>query len=184
MRQEAILIRKIKAGDQDALPELYNLYRPLINHVKQQYYVRYYDEQDWNQEALIVCHEAALKYQEGKGTFGSYYKVRLLNRVRSVLRYHMAYRRRASTQAISLETAITNGLKPVRRPAVLVSCVPLSESVEEAISNLSLLEIWTLLIILGVYRQEEVINYLKVSQLTIVRARSLLISKMRSSLLK
>lgn len=179
---EEMLIEQVKNDQQGALIQLYALYRPLINSIKQQYYIRYYDEQDWEQEALIVCYQSAIMYQKDKGKFGSYYKVRLLNHIRSILRYHMAYRRKASSQAISIEKAITQGLRPIYRPTVMTSEVPLTESLKEAVQRLSKLEIWTLLVILGVYQQEEVIKYLKVNQVTMIRARSRLIKKMRTSL--
>lgn len=179
---EEVLITQVKKGEQDALMKLYVLYRPLVNNIKRQYYLRYYDEQDWEQEALIVCYQSALMYQQDKGKFGSYYKVRLLNHIRSILRYHMAYRRKASSQAISIEKAITHGLRPIYQPTIMATEVPLCESLKEIVQKLSELEIWTLLIILGVCQQEEVIKYLKVSKVTMVRARSRLIKKMRTSL--
>ncbi len=178
------LVQKIKSGDELALYELCHLYRPLVNSIKQRYHVRYYDSQDWDQDALIVCYFSALSFDREKGRFGSYYKVRLVNHANSLIRYNLAYRRKALTEAVSFEKAHSDGLHFLHQEKTIVSEVPLSESLNALVKSLSYLEINTLLVALGIYRREEVLKRLNVSQLTLTRAHSRLLQKTRKALLE
>ncbi|MCT6891082.1 MAG: hypothetical protein M3Z87_15730, partial [Lactobacillus sp.] len=62
IKSEAELIRQIKNGDDEALLDLCFRYKPLINKVKGMYHVRYYDNQDWEQDAMIICHASAKSF--------------------------------------------------------------------------------------------------------------------------
>ncbi|BDR60837.1 sigma-70 family RNA polymerase sigma factor [Lactobacillus xylocopicola] len=183
-KREDKLILQTKAGDDDALKKLYYLYQPLINSVKQKYHVRDYDSQDWDQEALIICHQSAINYDCQRGRFSSYYKTRLTNHAKSLVRYNTAYRRRALLQSVSLETAQENGLGPLHRDQVSESQVPLTESLTEVVANLSNLEMNALLVTLGMASPEDVIELLAVDHKALGRARSRLLQKMRATLLK
>lgn len=180
---EQELIGQVQAGNDDALIKLCYFYRPLINSVKQKYFVRFYDSQDWDQDALIVCYQAAMSYEQDKGKFGSYFKIRLHNHAKSLLRYDMAYRRRAFAQATSLEAAAAKGIEPLHQETTQLAEIPISEKFTELCAQLSDLEIKTLLIVLGVWHQEEVLQKLQIEQITLVRARSRLMQKMRKTLL-
>ncbi|WEV50689.1 sigma factor [Lactobacillus sp. ESL0731] len=180
---EQKLIKQVQAGSDDALVELCYFYRPLINSIKQKYFVRCYDGQDWDQDALIVCYQAAMSYEQGKGKFGSYFKTRLHNHARSLLRHDMAYRRRALAQATSLEAAMEKGIEQLHQKTTQLAEIPVSEKFTELFAQLSDLEIKTLLIALGVWHQEEVLQKLQIEQVALVRARSRLMQKMRKTLL-
>lgn len=181
---ESGYIEQIKAGKTDALKNLCNLYRPLINSVKRKYYVRSYDSQDWDQDAMIICYAAVMNFDQAKGKFSSYYKTRLLNHAKSLVRYETAYRRKALSQSVSLESAVECGLRPLCNSCSITSEIPMSESLEELVSNLSQMENIALLIVLGVYQSDEVMKRLKISQLALARARARLFRKMRSVLSK
>ena len=53
--KERKLIKKVKAGDDEALEKLFVLYKPLVNSVVKKYYLGHYDRNDWEQEAMIIC---------------------------------------------------------------------------------------------------------------------------------
>lgn len=177
------LIRQVKKGEDDALKHLYQLYKPLICNIKRNFHVRYYDSQDWDQDALIICHASAMSFDQSKGKFGSYFKTRLTNHAKTLIRYDMAYRRQALTQSISLELAAENGLRPLYQVYSSMPEVPLSDSFAELIKNLSNLENMALLVVLGIYQREEAANLLKISEITLIRAHSRLLRKMRQTLL-
>ncbi|MBA1394611.1 sigma-70 family RNA polymerase sigma factor, partial [Lactobacillus sp. XV13L] len=147
------------------------------------YHVRYYDSQDWDQDALIVCYRAVQKFNDNKGRFGSYYKTLLTNHAKSLVRYDAAYRRRALTQAISLENAAAEGLSPLRQNFAQTAAVPLSENLKELVAHLSNLELSALLLALGTMKYEEIKRKYHFSRLMLVRARARVLQKMRRLLL-
>lgn len=183
IKSEAELIRQIKNGEDEALLDLCFRYKPLINKVKGMYHVRYYDNQDWEQDAMIICHASAKSFDLNKGKFGSYFKTRLINHARSLVRYDNAYRRQAIKQSVSLETAKKNNLLPLNKSFVSIPEIPLSENIAILTGKLSTLETNALLIGLGIVKQKDVIEKLKISKLTLSRARSRLAQKMRQTLL-
>ncbi|WEV70524.1 sigma-70 family RNA polymerase sigma factor [Lactobacillus sp. ESL0785] len=180
---EKELIEQIKLGNDEALRQLCCYYQPLINNLERQYFIRSYDRQDWQQDAMIICYETALNYDSARGKFGSYFKTRLTNHIKTLLRYEMAYRRRALAQSISLEAAVESGLSSLHQPLTQAIEIPLSEKFAELLTQLSDLEIKALLIILGKWSQEEALKKLKIEQITLIRARSRLMQKMRQALL-
>ena len=183
VKSEAELISQIKNGEDEALLDLCFRYKPLINKVKSMYHVRYYDNQDWEQDAMIICHASAKSFDLNKGKFGSYFKTRLINHARSLVRYDNAYRRQALKQSVSLETAKKNNLMPLNKSFVSIPEIPLSENIAILTGRLSTLEANALLVGLGVIKQKDVIEKLKISKLTLSRARSRLTQKMRQTLL-
>ncbi len=101
-RKEMNLILAVLNGDEDQLMVLFEKYRPLTESVKRKYFLKDYDENDWEQEALIVCLEAVRSYDAAKGEFGSYYKRKLLNHASSLVRSYYTDRRRAYTLSDSI----------------------------------------------------------------------------------
>lgn len=182
-REETELIMQIKSGQTDALRKLCFLYRPLIANIKKKYHFRSYDNQDWDQDAMIICYLAVKDFDQKKGNFASYYKVRLVNHANTLLRREMAYRRKAWAQAISFEAAATKGMNPIRRPETFLPEVPLSIKLAELVNKLSILEVTALLIILGLCQPEQIIKDWQILPMTLVRARSRLLQKARLILL-
>lgn len=118
------LVSLIKQKDGAALKELCQRYAPLIMTIKRHYYLRNFDDNDWDQEAMLVCYETAHLFDPKKNPrFSSFYKMRLTNHARSLLRYEYAQRRAPYAQAASYENALAAGLvqEASYQPAELTS---------------------------------------------------------------
>ena len=75
--RELELIEKIKLQDSEALKQLCNIYQPLIRSISNNYFLRIYDYQDWQQEAMIVCYSCAQSFSRERGSFAGYFRRRL-----------------------------------------------------------------------------------------------------------
>lgn len=179
---EADLIARICHEDDDALQELCYYYRPMINAVEKNYFLRHYDHQDWEQDAMIVCYKSAIVYSRKRGKFGSYFKKRLNNHARTLVRYDLAYRRRAFKESISLEALIENNTECIEQPTGCCLEVPISETYTEFLNSLSALETSALLTILGEADQEKIVKRLKIDRMALLRARSRVLQKLRKVL--
>lgn len=179
---ELELIKKVqKSADGIALQELCELYRPMINAVKSKYFLKLYDEQDWDQEAMIVCYQSAMDFLEKRGNFSSYFKRRLNNHAISILRYQLSQRRKADNDSVSWDNLLlTEG--SVHEPKTLSSHIPNSIVYDEWVSKLSDLELTALLISLGKIDEEFVKRSLNLDQQTINRARFRAFKKIRQTL--
>lgn len=114
---ERALLKLVKAKDDAALVELCQRYAPLIMKIKRHYYLREFDDDDWDQEAMLVCYETACLFDAQRNpNFGAFYKMRLTNHARSLLRYEYAQRRAPYAKAASYESALEAGL--VHEPSV------------------------------------------------------------------
>lgn len=108
---ELELVMLVQHKDGAALKELCVRYAPLIMKIKRHYYLRNFDDDDWDQEAMLVCYETACLFDPEKNPrFSSFYKLRLTNHARSLLRYEYAQRRAPYAQAVSYESAPAAGL--------------------------------------------------------------------------
>lgn len=119
---ESELIELIKMKDSPALQELCQRYAPLIMSIKRHYYLRNFDDDDWDQEAMLVCYETACLFDPAKNPhFSAFFKLRLTNHARSLLRYEYAKRRAPYARAASYENAIAAGVaqEASYRPAEL-----------------------------------------------------------------
>lgn len=97
------LIEQAKTDDQ-AFEELFQKYLPVVYRIRQRYYVRDFDLDDWLQEARWALFRSLNSYEEDQGTtFGLYYKMIFENQIRSVLRKQKAQKRQGMNQAISIE---------------------------------------------------------------------------------
>lgn len=93
------------SGDSHALELLVHKYQPMIRAAAQRYYLRLFDDDDWQQEARIVCYQTCLLYQDQYHCqFGAFFKLRFDHHVRSLLRHELALKRRIDQQSISWET--------------------------------------------------------------------------------
>ena len=158
--KEKTLIKKVKAGDDEALEKLFVLYKPLVNSVVKKYYLGHYDRNDWEQEAMIVCYEAALVYSSEKGNFSSLYKTKLSNHARTLIRYN-------------------KGIQEPRRSEL---AIPINDTYNEFVKSLSRLELIALMTIIGEMSTEYVINHMKIEAIQLIRARSRTLQKMRKVL--
>lgn len=99
---EEELIKAAYLQDEDAFCELFSRYRPLFNSIKNHFYIRDYDDQDWEQDAMIICHDTIQHYDAKKGSFASLYKFNLQHHAIALIRHRHALRRKANEIAVPI----------------------------------------------------------------------------------
>ncbi|WP_225048100.1 sigma-70 family RNA polymerase sigma factor [Lacticaseibacillus kribbianus] len=101
---EAELARIDRAQtDSEAFETLFNQYRPMVLRQISRFYLRDFDRDDWLQEARIAMLKALQKFDGGQGSqFGPYFRLVLQSHYNSLLRLHLALKRRAEEQAINV----------------------------------------------------------------------------------
>ncbi|MFC6170205.1 RNA polymerase subunit sigma-70 [Loigolactobacillus jiayinensis] len=98
------IITAAAAGNSNAFEHLFYLYRPMLKKIQQQYYLYGLDEDDWDQEARIVCFKAARRYRtDTRLTFGRYYQRCLLCRIYTLIRHQNAKKRQIYQHTVSIE---------------------------------------------------------------------------------
>lgn len=179
---EETLINNIRLGNEDALIKLAKQYKPMIEKTRQQYYIRDYDEQDWEQEAIIACYKSVVAFSGEKGKFGPFYAKNFRNRILNILRFSLANRRRAHTCASSLDKL--PNIEGLLKEAMYYSIneVPVSESYQNFYESLSQIEFIAFLIIIGKYSTAEAVNKWQISVVQLNRARSRVYHKLRKVL--
>lgn len=177
------LLNLVRQKDSAALATLCQRYLPLIIAVKKRYWLHDYDEDDWRQEAMLVCYETALIYDEEKlMTFGGFFKMRLYNHARSLLRYQMAARRAQDATAASYEAAVDAGLpEPASQDAIGEQ--PWAEAYESCWACLSDRERVALLVQIGRLSEEEGRDQASCSHAQLQQARQRCKRKLRAELL-
>ena len=171
---EVYLIRRVKEKqDMKALHELLDRYRPLINGAKMNFFIRNFDNDDWEQEALIMCYQSCCTYDEDRAdNFGAYYRTKFYNHLRSLLRYELAQKRTAFTKSISYDNVVQKNL--------------IKEEVEEMyqkfIKKLSDKEVIALKVFLGELTIEEASQKTKYSRYQLLQAKARCKAKMQKEL--
>lgn len=74
-----------KQGDEDALRQIMEQYRNLINRVTNSYYIVGGDKEDILQECMVGVFSAVCSYDESKGAFPSFVKMCIMRRVLSII---------------------------------------------------------------------------------------------------
>ncbi len=107
--RERLLISRIqKDDDEQALKELYYSCLPVIGGTIKQYFVELYDNQDWEQEALILCYKTAKRFDLKQGKpFVGFYKVSLHNRAINLIRRGKRKKRLAASDQVYWEDVAT-----------------------------------------------------------------------------
>ncbi|AYW46302.1 sigma-70 family RNA polymerase sigma factor [Tetragenococcus koreensis] len=96
------LIVKARRGNEEALLELFDRYRPVIRSIRARYFLRDFDEQDWFQEALIIFNRCLYEYKgEQETTLGGFFKRSFENEIVSLVRKNCAYKRKSSEGLVS-----------------------------------------------------------------------------------
>lgn len=148
------LITRVKEKDSDALIELLSRYIGIAYNVKNKYYLRDYDEDDWKQDALVSCYEACCMFDVEKGkNFGSFFKTYLNNRACSLLRHELAQRREGYRRAISYEGLMSIG--GVEEQTVEMEVPIEGEILEKYLKSLSHVEITIFLHHVGYISREK-----------------------------
>ncbi|AEV94771.1 sigma-70 family RNA polymerase sigma factor [Pediococcus claussenii] len=107
-RNEQELLRLAKQGDQEAFNELFNKYLPVVKGLMTKYTIRGFDFDDWLQEGRLVFFKTICNFDIDRGfSLGVFFKNNFTNRICSLLRFEMAYKRKAGFEAQCLEL-VTN----------------------------------------------------------------------------
>ena len=176
--EELKLIARVRKGDSQALKKLFVNYQPLVDNCRRQFYLTDYDACDWKQEALIVCYESALLYDPARRRpFGALFKIRLRHRFINLCRYAQALKRRSQ-----------RGLQPLcdedaeeESNIYYQEVIPVWFMAEEALSQLSKLELQAFLVLLGVKEKSEVCASCQVAEKGLNRAKYRAIQKIREN---
>lgn len=102
-KTELMLIKQIKRGDKASFVLLKERYTALTTFILAKYYLRTFDQADWQQEAAEILYRAVLEFKEEKGCFAAFYKCKLKNHIYGRLRFYCAKRRKGDLSAASLE---------------------------------------------------------------------------------
>lgn len=95
------LIDAAAIGDAQAIEYLCQQYRPVLVRLQRMYWLRLYDDDDWQQEARWICYLAAQQYDARYHlTFGRFYQMQLKHRIITLLRQQFALKRRCDQYAV------------------------------------------------------------------------------------
>ena len=179
---EVYLIRRVKEEqDMEALHELVERYRPLINGAKLNFFIRNFDHDDWEQEALIMCYQSCCTYVEKRAnSFGAYYRTKFYNHLRSLLRYELAQKRTSFTKAISYDNVVHKNL--IKEEVEEMQITPRKEMYQKFINKLSEKEVIALKIFLGELTIEEASKKTNYSRYQLLQAKARCKAKMRKEL--
>lgn len=98
------LLEDVRAGDEEAFNQLFYRYRPVVYAVKNRYYLRDFEFEDWMQEGRICLYTSAMTFDEDQGvTFGAYFKSIFENQIKDELRKQNAMKRQSLSGAVSLD---------------------------------------------------------------------------------
>lgn len=98
-------LKKAKLGDEEAFEKIFTAYKGVVQAMKQVYYIRLFDEDDWLQEGRLALQDAIIEYEyNSPATFGLYFKRVLKNRILGELRKQEAKKRRSEKNVVSIES--------------------------------------------------------------------------------
>lgn len=179
---EKELIKRAAKKDDEALKKLVELYNPMISGLRKTYFLRDFDSNDWNQEALIVCYEAACEYESNKGKFSVYFRSRLKNRMMTLVRFYMAERRKGYIQSVSLERLQEICGDIVQKEEHIIIQSSINEFGNEFLNDLSELELLAFLSIMGLADDKEIIEERRLDNKQLARAKSRIRNKFNNLL--
>ncbi|APX71100.1 sigma-70 family RNA polymerase sigma factor [Companilactobacillus allii] len=146
---EVELIELVKEKNNEALESLVQRYKPMIDNMYFQYKIGLYDRNDWYQEALLVCYSTCQIFDGASGSkFGSFFKLKFKNHIIDIVRRENTFKRQANQFACSYELLIESN-DPAEFIQNYVHLLNTSSYLEEAISELSALELVALQFLLG-----------------------------------
>ncbi|WP_412988711.1 sigma-70 family RNA polymerase sigma factor [Pediococcus siamensis] len=110
LSEEKALITKAKSGDSASFERLFHQYAPIVIHIQKKYFLRGYDLDDWLQEGRIIFFNTIANYDPHRHiTLGKYFRTNFQNRVYSLIRREMAFKRRSNLFCNSLEAMKDDG---------------------------------------------------------------------------
>ncbi|TGD18441.1 sigma-70 family RNA polymerase sigma factor [Levilactobacillus suantsaiihabitans] len=90
--------------DSPALLILFERYHPVLQRLQKQYFIPGFDQEDWDQEALLVLCSTVQRFKDDLSrSFGAFYRLRLRHRVFDLIRQSQALKRRLARESLSLE---------------------------------------------------------------------------------
>lgn len=180
-KTDAELIEEVKNKSDDALEELIRRYTPLINNVKKRYYLRHFDYEDWDQEAMLICYESCCVYDSDRGVnFGGLFKVNLINHARSLLRSEMSKKRCANMQAVSYE--VVNNSGTINEKITELNNEPVSDIYQNFLKNLSRVELFSMYVFLGLMSKEHACKMAQCSEYQISQAKARCKRKLKNNM--
>lgn len=171
--EELTLVRAVQTrSDSAALEALLNKYRPMINLAMSKFYLRNFDREDWLQEARIVCYQTCLLYETNHNCqFGSFFKLRLYNHMRNILRYELATKRISNQNCRSLdEMLIQESEATLQRPFVAEPGIVQQLNLERYLTSLSYLELQAFQVVVKQKEAGEVCRLLGCTEKQLFRA--------------
>ncbi|KRN02498.1 ComX [Levilactobacillus senmaizukei DSM 21775 = NBRC 103853] len=102
---DIVLIEMIRrTAESPALPVLFDRYRPVLLRLRQRYFIPGYDQDDWEQEALMVFCQVVTKFQLSRSVnFGAFYRLNLMHRVYDLIRQSRAQKRQCNRGVVSID---------------------------------------------------------------------------------
>lgn len=98
------LLQEALAGNDDVFEDLFRLYRPVIYAIRNRYYLRDFEFEDWLQEGRICMFTSLQSYDDSLGvTFGTYFKSVFKNHIKDELRKQNAVKRQSLVGTISID---------------------------------------------------------------------------------
>ncbi|APT18115.1 hypothetical protein FC62_GL001341 [Amylolactobacillus amylotrophicus DSM 20534] len=174
------LIELTRQKNSDALVELCARYQPMIRGVIRRYFLRSYDYLDWQQDAMFICYESAVLFDENMHVrFGGFFQLRFLQHAKSLVRFELAKKRAPYSEALSLESQVTPS-KKIRDKIIKNDVFMISESsasdvnitqLEMYIDELSLTELVAFRMNIGVVTQAEALKILDCTPTQLIAAR-------------
>ncbi|HJE15153.1 MAG TPA: hypothetical protein K8W17_03655 [Lapidilactobacillus dextrinicus] len=172
-KTELTWVRAVQdTGSSDALEQLVVKYQPMIQATINRFYLRMFDQDDWQQEARIVCYETCLLYETQRNCqFGAFYKLRFDHHVRNLVRHELAIKRQSNRQNISLEEMMIaetfpDGFAPAQRETHALPEFDLTEY----LALLSNFEFESFQVVLNLRREQDVCHEYNCDQIQIKRA--------------
>jgi RNA polymerase sporulation-specific sigma factor len=101
---EWTIIKQVKANNSNNFESLFVKYIPIVRKMWRDYTIRDFDWDDWVQEGRIVFFNSVINYDSDLDiTLGAFFRTNFKNRIFSILRFEMAYKRRAGYTAQTLD---------------------------------------------------------------------------------
>ena len=100
------LVSNIKDGYKinESFDELFDYFVPLVKSFEKVYHLEQFDDDDWVQEASIVCYKACNSFNSEQGSsFPSYFKFLLKNRVITIIRSEESDKRKSNKEKVYIE---------------------------------------------------------------------------------
>lgn len=183
--EENEVVARVKYGDSEAITILIQKYRPLIFNMMNRYQIHLYDLDDWLQEARLECYLTAQKFDPSTGSkFGSFYKLRLQNRMITKIRKQMAQKRNKNGRPYSLDNILVSKNESLPDSLKTGACISecLGVDLQAYIETLSFVEIQALMVNLGQKTSEQVQSLNNIHEHTLKNAQQRVRIKLRNHL--